>query len=52
LTYAGLDEIHQIFIPGRDCDILDWVSDSSGVLLGLGFVKMLIYFLNYKPQTG
>lgn len=52
LTYAGLDEIHQIFIPGRDCDILDWLSDSSGVLLGLGFVKMLIYFLNYKPQTG
>ncbi len=52
LTYAGLDEIHQMFIPGRDCDILDWLSDSSGVLLGLGFVKMLINFLRYKPQTG
>ncbi len=52
LTYAGLDELHQLFVPGRDCDILDWLADSSGVLLGLGFVKMLINILRYKPQTG
>jgi VanZ family protein len=51
LTYAGLDEFHQLFIPGRDCDILDWLSDATGVLLGLGFVKMLIIFSGYKPQT-
>ena len=52
LTYAGLDEIHQLFIPGRDCDILDWLADSSGVLLGLAFVKILLIYFRYKPQTG
>jgi len=52
LTYAGLDEFHQLFIPGRDCDILDWLSDSAGVLIGLGFVKMLVIYSRYKPQTG
>ena len=52
VTYAGLDEIHQLFVPSRDCDILDWLSDSSGVLLGLGFVRMLISYFKYRPQTG
>ena len=52
LTYAGLDEIHQLFIPGRDCDILDWLADASGVMLGLGFVKILINIFKYRPQTG
>ena len=52
LTYAGLDEIHQVFIPGRDCDLLDWLSDSAGVLLGLGFVRIIINYFRYKPQIG
>jgi VanZ family protein len=52
LIYAGLDEIHQYFIPGRDCDLFDWISDSTGVLLGLGFVRMIINYFRYKPQTG
>lgn len=50
MSYAALDEIHQLFIPGRDCEILDWVSDSSGVLLGLGLVRILIIYYKYKPQ--
>lgn len=49
-SYAALDELHQLFIPGRDCDILDWVSDTSGVLLGLALVKVLINYFKYKPQ--
>lgn len=50
LSYAGLDEIHQLFIPGRDCEVLDWVADSSGVLLGVGLVRILINYYKYKPQ--
>jgi VanZ family protein len=50
LLYAGLDEIHQYFIPGRDCDILDWLSDSAGILLGLGIVRIVINYFRYKPQ--
>lgn len=51
LTYAGLDEIHQLFVPGRDCEILDWVADSSGVVLGIIVVRFFISFFNYRPQT-
>jgi VanZ family protein len=50
ITYAGLDEVHQLFIPGRDCEFLDWVSDSSGVLLGIGLVRLLVIYFKYRPQ--
>ena len=26
-VYAGFDELHQIFIPGRSCDLRDWITD-------------------------
>lgn len=51
LSYAGLDEFHQLFVPGRKCDIFDWLSDTTGVLLGIGFVRLLIIYFKYKPQT-
>ncbi len=50
LSYGALDEIHQLFIPGRDCELLDWVSDSSGSLLGVGLVRILIIYFKYRPQ--
>ena len=50
VTYAGLDELHQLLVPGRDCEFLDWVSDSSGVLLGIGLVRFLIIYFKYRPQ--
>lgn len=48
--YGAIDELHQMFIPGRFADIRDWLADSTGVLLGvlvLNFVKNL---LNYKVK--
>lgn len=35
MIYALLDEIHQIFVPGRVCDVTDWISDSLGVAFSL-----------------
>lgn len=32
--YAGLDEIHQLFIPNRSCDFFDWLADMLGAILG------------------
>ncbi|MBC7364338.1 MAG: VanZ family protein [Candidatus Aminicenantes bacterium] len=29
------DEIHQLFVPGRNCDWKDWLADLSGILAGL-----------------
>jgi VanZ family protein len=32
---AALDELHQLFIPGRSAEVLDWLSDTIGVTAGL-----------------
>ena len=32
--YGLSDEIHQYFVPGRSTEVLDWVADSLGALIG------------------
>ena len=34
--YGVIDEIHQFYVPGRDCNIWDWLADTLGALLGAG----------------
>lgn len=34
-VYGALDEVHQLFIPGRDGDVFDWMFDTTGVIAGL-----------------
>lgn len=34
VCYAATDEIHQWFVPGRQCDFYDFLSDAAGVLAG------------------
>ncbi len=45
MTYALSDEIHQYFVPGRAMDIMDWIVDSSGIL-----IASLIMFLFHKAR--
>lgn len=33
--YAATDEIHQLFVPGRSCQLRDVCIDSAGVLTGI-----------------
>jgi VanZ family protein len=33
-VYAGSDEWHQSFVPGRNSDVLDWIADTMGGALG------------------
>jgi len=35
MTYGVLDELHQMFIPNRMAEFLDWVADSLGTITGL-----------------
>jgi VanZ family protein len=35
IAYGASDEIHQMFVPGRFPDMLDWVADSLGVAAGV-----------------
>ena len=49
LIYASSDEIHQSFIPGRTASIIDVGIDTSGVLLGI--ILVLIIISVYKALT-
>lgn len=35
ILYGASDEVHQLFVPGRDADWLDWVADSVGICAGV-----------------
>jgi VanZ family protein len=35
VVYGALDELHQLFIPGRDGSASDWAFDSLGIAVGL-----------------
>lgn len=40
--YGMMDEIHQIFIPGRSAEFLDWLADFSGVLIAVLLTSFLL----------
>ncbi|MCX6168309.1 MAG: VanZ family protein [Ignavibacteriales bacterium] len=42
LSYGAVDELHQLFVPGRDCDLLDWLADSIGGSIGIGMVYLFL----------
>jgi VanZ family protein len=45
--YGALDELHQIFIPGRSCDILDWTADVSAACFGVLIVFIMVKVVRY-----
>jgi hypothetical protein len=42
--YGVSDEIHQIFVPGRDASIYDWFADCTGAVLAVTFRVGLMKF--------
>jgi VanZ family protein len=38
--YGVIDELHQFFVPGRDCNVWDWIADTLGAFLGAGFALL------------
>ncbi|MCX5679352.1 MAG: VanZ family protein [Candidatus Omnitrophica bacterium] len=47
--YAAIDEWHQVFIPGRQADILDFAADVAGITLGS--MLYLRRYLGAKNKT-
>ena len=39
--YGVSDEFHQLFVPGRMCDPVDWMVDTAGATLGSGIFYAL-----------
>ena len=50
LLYGAFDELHQMFIPGRFAETLDWLANLSGAMVGIAIIYFLIYKLNYKLE--
>jgi VanZ family protein len=48
-AYGITDELHQYFVPGRDCDIWDWVADTLGAFTG-ALVAMMVLKKILKRQ--
>lgn len=40
--YSISDEIHQLFVPGRYCSIIDMSIDISGAVFGILFIHLLL----------
>lgn len=47
LIYAISDEFHQLFVPNRQCSIIDILFDSTGILSST-FLSLLIYIRKLK----
>lgn len=41
-AYGVTDEIHQLFVPGRACDPVDWIVDTCGATLGATVVRLIL----------
>lgn len=50
LGYAVTDEIHQIFVPGRACQLTDLAVDLCGIILGV-VVFCALFFIKCKAQN-
>lgn len=42
--YAITDEVHQIFVDGRSCQLTDWLIDTAGAVTGL-LIFLILYFI-------
>ena len=45
LFYAAIDEIHQLFVPGRVASINDFIIDTLGIL-----TANILYFINKRNR--
>jgi len=48
LFYGAVDELHQILVPGRFAETLDWVADASGTIMAVLIVNFLINKFKYQ----
>lgn len=46
--YGMLDELHQIFVPGRSAEFWDWLADFAGSVVA---VLILNFWYNYQNKS-
>jgi VanZ family protein len=51
-VYAASDELHQLFVPGRDGKVTDWLFDCLGAVLGVLAVALFMHILRKRKKGG
>lgn len=49
-VYALSDELHQYFVPGRSCRIIDIGIDSLGAILSISLHLFIVLIIKYKEK--
>jgi VanZ family protein len=49
-AYAASDEWHQAFTPLRSPDVIDWIADTLGSMVGAAFLLLLAGWLKNSPE--
>lgn len=44
-AYAVTDEVHQLFVEGRSCQVSDWVIDTCGGLIGAASFLIILFII-------
>jgi VanZ family protein len=51
-AYGIIDEVHQYFVPGRDCNVWDWIADTLGSLAGAAAFAGLMALAERRISKG
>ena len=51
LLYGVLDELHQMLIPGRSAEFLDWAADAVGAICGVLIISFLLKKFKKEAET-
>ena len=49
--YGVSDEWHQSFVPGRSCEVWDWVADTSGAALAISLYLGVAWYRRLLEAT-
>ena len=52
LLYGVFDELHQMLIPGRSAEFLDWAADAVGAICGVLIISSLLKKFKKEAETG
>ncbi len=48
--YGASDELHQRFVPGRECKVTDWLFDCAGAVIGLLVLLLIVRQLRKRKE--
>ena len=49
-AYGAVDEFHQYFVPGRNCNVWDWLADTLGAVIGAAAMLLFMKRLKIAEQ--